>query len=96
MMILITYDVKTITKAGQKRLRLVAKACKDYGVRVQNSVFECHVTNTQYITLKRRIDGIVDKETDNVRFYHMGEGWKKHVEMIGNVIMFDPTDELIV
>ena len=41
MMVLITYDVNTETPAGQKRLRKVAKACLNYGQRVQNSVFEC-------------------------------------------------------
>ena len=38
MNILITYDVDTTSKAGARRLRKVAKACKDYGQRVQNSV----------------------------------------------------------
>ena len=41
MMVLITYDVETSTEGGARRLRRVAKACMDYGMRVQNSVFEC-------------------------------------------------------
>lgn len=44
MYILVTYDVDTTTKEGARRLRQVAKACQDYGQRVQNSVFECELT----------------------------------------------------
>ena len=55
MYILITYDVDTTTKEGARRLRHVAKACLDYGQRVQNSVFECEVTEAQYCILKDRI-----------------------------------------
>lgn len=37
MYVLITYDVCTMTAAGEKRLRRVARVCKNYGQRVQNS-----------------------------------------------------------
>ena len=52
MYILVTYDVDTTDKAGQRRLRRVAKACIDYGQRVQNSVFECELTEVQLCMLK--------------------------------------------
>lgn len=52
MYILVTYDVDTTSKEGARRLRCVAKACLDYGQRVQNSVFECVVTEAQYSLLK--------------------------------------------
>ena len=95
-MVLVTYDVETLTPAGQKRLRRVAKACQDYGQRVQNSVFECLVTESQFVSLRARINDIINKELDSVRFYHMGNGWQKHVESIGRVTSFDYTDELII
>ena len=60
MYILVTYDVDTTSKAGARRLRCVAKACIDYGQRVQNSVFECEVTEAQYCLLKERIKSIID------------------------------------
>ena len=53
MMVLITYDVKTVTEAGRSRVRKVAKKCQDYGQRVQTSVFECVLDSTQFFTLKR-------------------------------------------
>ena len=52
MYILVAYDVNTTEKEGQRRLRKVARACLDYGQRVQNSVFECEVTDAQFCILK--------------------------------------------
>ena len=60
MHILVTYDVDTTSKEGARRLRHVAKACIDYGQRVQNSVFECEVTEAQYCLLIERIKRIID------------------------------------
>ena len=96
MMVLITYDVETLTRAGQKRLRQVARACQDYGQRVQNSVFECIVTESQFTTLKHQIQQIIDPETDSVRFYRMGNNWKPHVDSLGKVTSYDYTAELII
>ena len=49
MYILITYDVATDDKAGQRRLRQVARACENVGQRVQNSVFECELPPAQLV-----------------------------------------------
>ena len=48
MLMLVSYDVNTVNAAGRRRLRRIAKACEDWGVRVQNSVFECYVDWTQW------------------------------------------------
>lgn len=68
MMVLITYDVETSTEGGARRLRKVAKACMDYGMRVQNSVFECVLDQAQYVNLRVKILGIIDRERDSVRY----------------------------
>lgn len=83
MMILITYDVDTTTPEGAKRLRRVAKECTNYGHRVQNSVFECVLFNTQYVSLRAKIESIMDKNTDSVRFYFLGKNWERHIVSIG-------------
>lgn len=83
MYILVTYDVDTTDKLGQKRLRKVSKACLDYGQRVQNSVFECELTEDQYCLLKETISNIIDKSTDNVRFYHLNRNESRRVEILG-------------
>ena len=52
---LFTYDVSTVEKAGRRRLRRVAQACEDYGVRVQKSVFECQVGKMEWVSLRDRL-----------------------------------------
>lgn len=83
MMVLITYDVKTETKAGQSRLRRVSKKCQDYGQRVQNSVFECLIDPAQIKELQNKLLKIIDPEVDSLRFYYLGDNWKSRVEHIG-------------
>ena len=83
MYILVTYDVSTITPIGKTRLRRTAKACLDYGQRVQNSVFECKVDPAQLVVFKRRLLDIIDPETDSLRFYHLGSNWQHKVEHHG-------------
>ena len=79
MYILITYDVDTISETGQKRLRQVAKACQDYGQRVQNSVFECEVTEAQFTLLKSRIESIIDEKLDSIRFHFLRRNDQRRV-----------------
>ncbi len=96
MLILITYDVETTTKAGEKRLRQVAKECVNYGQRVQNSVFECLLTEAQFVTLKARLTSIIDDTADSIRFYFLGNNWQRRIEMVGKVTSYNPSDELII
>lgn len=96
MFILITYDVNITSSAGQKRLRQVAKACLDYGKRVQNSVFECVLTEAQFVLLKNRLSEIINLSDDSIIFYKLGNNWKRHVERIGKDNSVDVTDTLIL
>jgi CRISPR-associated protein Cas2 len=96
MYVLITYDVSTITPAGKARLRRTAKACLDYGQRVQNSVFECKVDPAQWVELKSRLLGIIDPESDSLRFYHLGNNWQPKVEHHGAKQGYDIDGSLIV
>ncbi|MGI6250224.1 MAG: CRISPR-associated endonuclease Cas2 [Anaerolineaceae bacterium] len=83
MMILITYDVNTQSAAGRKRLNKVAKACKGYGQRVQDSVFECVIDYTQIALLKNKLEKLIDPNLDSIRYYYLGDNWPKRVEHIG-------------
>lgn len=96
MFILITYDVNITSPHGAKRLRNVARACLNYGKRVQNSVFECILTEAQYVVLKNEIESIIDFEHDSVRFYILGKNWKRKVETVGQNMGIDFTGELII
>lgn len=83
MLMLITYDVSTTTGAGRRRLRRVARACLDYGQRVQNSVFECEVDPAQWVALRARLIAEIQPDEDSLRFYRLGADGKRRVEHIG-------------
>lgn len=96
MMVLITYDVSTVTEDGKKRLRKVAKQCVNYGQRVQNSVFECLLEPAQFAQLRRTLEAIIDKKEDSIRYYLLGKNWKIRVEHVGAKETFDPEETIIV
>jgi len=80
---LVTYDVNTETPAGRRRLRRVARACLDYGQRVQYSVFECEVDPAQWTALRARLIAEIDAECDSLRFYRLGTEGRRRVEHVG-------------
>lgn len=95
-MVLITYDVETTTPAGKKRLRRVSKQCVNFGQRVQNSVFECLVDPAQFADLKHRLESIIDKEKDSLRYYLLGNNWKNRIHHFGAKDTYDPEDTMII
>ena len=96
MFVLVTYDVKTSDPGGAKRLRRVAKACRDYGQRVQFSVFECIVDPAQWTKLRQRLINEIEEEVDSLRFYFLGSNWKRRVEHVGAKPGIDQEGPLIV
>lgn len=82
-MVLVTYDVSTGDRAGQRRLTHVAKTCLNFGQRVQNSVFECTVDPAQWTDLRQQLVTLIDPQQDSLRFYFLGSHWKHRVEHIG-------------
>jgi CRISPR-associated protein Cas2 len=95
MMVLVTYDVSTQTAEGRKRLRQVAKACKNFGQRVQKSVFECLVDPAEWSRLRLQLVDIIVSEQDSLRFYYLGKSWKNRVEHVGAKPGYDPEGVLI-
>lgn len=83
MMVLIAYDVNTETSQGRSRLRKVAKQCVNYGHRVQNSVFECVLDESQFRTLKHKLHQIIEPTTDSLRYYRLGEKYESKIETDG-------------
>lgn len=96
ILVLVTYDVVTKSSAGQKRLRRVAKTCENYGVRVQNSVFECVVDATQLKQLQLTLAEIINEKEDSLRFYNLGNNYKAKVVHIGSKETFNVEDPLIL
>ena len=96
MFVLSTYDVNSTSPHGEKRLRNVARVCLNYGKRVQNSVFECILTEAQFVVLRDQLKGIIDSDQDSIRFYMLGKNWKRKVETLGKDTGIDFTGELII
>lgn len=96
MMILVCYDVRTDNAEGQRRLRRVARACENFGQRVQNSVFECLLEPAQWAQLKDTLLKEAFLEEDNLRFYFLGKNWRKRVEQYGIKLALDPEGPMIV
>ena len=96
MFVLVSYDVATSEPGGQKRLRRVAKACKNYGQRVQFSVFECIVDPAQWTTLRQSLEAEINPETDSLRYYFLGSNWRHRVEHVGAKASFDQEGPLVV
>lgn len=96
MMVLITYDVDTTSVFGKRRLRKVAKECVNYGRRVQNSVFECLLTEAQFVLLRSKLESIIDNKIDSIRFYFLGKNWNNRIEYIGKNTTFAIDSELII
>lgn len=95
MLVLITYDVNTQTPEGRKRLSKVAKQCVNFGVRVQNSVFECVIDPAKFLEVKQKLSEMIDKSKDSLRFYYLGDKFKTKIEHIGAKETIDICEPLI-
>lgn len=96
MLVLVTYDVSTVEKSGQRRLNKVAKVCLNYGQRVQNSVFECLITTEQWVRLRHELVELIDPQQDSLRFYFLGRHWRERVEHVGAKPSLDLDGPLII
>lgn len=96
MLVLVTYDVNTIEDGGKRRLRRIARACEDFGQRVQFSVFEIEVDPAQWTKLKARLERIIHPEHDSLRYYYLGANWIRRVEHVGAKPSTDLNGPLIV
>lgn len=96
MFVLITYDVATADREGQKRLRRVAQACEDYGIRVQKSVFECQVGPKEWVQLRHRLLKEIDSSQDSLRFYFLDQTARDRIEHHGVAKPLDLSEPLIL
>lgn len=96
MLVLVTYDVSTVTREGQYRLKAIAGACEGFGMRVQNSVFECDVDPAQWVRLKAVLLKIMSPKMDSIRFYFLGSNWERRIEHHGVLKSPDMTDLLMI
>ncbi len=96
MMVLISYDVSTVSAAGKTRLRKVAKECQNHAQRVQNSVFEADLDYSSFLKLKDRLCKLINPKEDSLRFYYLGNNWEKRIEHVGVKETYNPEGVIIV
>lgn len=81
--IVVAYDVRTETLEGRRRLRRAARICKNYGQRVQFSVFECAVTPAQLEQLQCELCDVMDPKEDSLRIYVLHLGRENSIRVFG-------------
>jgi len=96
MLVLVSYDVATTDAGGPRRLQRVAKVCRNYGQRVQYSVFECLVDPAQWTVFREKLIKEIDMKSDSLRFYFLGANWKRRVEHVGAKPSLDQEGPLVV
>jgi CRISPR-associated protein Cas2 len=96
MLVLVSYDVRIASDGGARRLRRVARACQDYGQRVQYSVFECELAPDQWVVLRSRLLSEIEPAHDSLRFYFLGSRGKRRIEHVGAKPAIDFDDPLVV
>jgi CRISPR-associated protein Cas2 len=96
MYVLVTYDVASIDGASRRRLRRVAKICKNFGVRVQNSVFELSVAPDKWVECRSQLLREIKDDEDSLRFYFLGNNWRRRVEHAGRAPFPDVEGLLII
>jgi CRISPR-associated protein Cas2 len=96
MLVVVSYDVSTVDEGGKRRLARAGKACKNFGQRVQFSVFECSVDPAQWASFRNNLIKEINPETDSLRFYFLGANWRHRVEHVGAKKGYDPDDPLVV
>jgi len=94
MMVVVAYDICTENSRGVKRLNKIRNICKDYGIRIQNSLVECVVDPGEWAELKFKLEKIINNKTDSLRYYFLGANWERRVSGAG-VFKFDMSKELI-
>jgi CRISPR-associated protein Cas2 len=96
MLVLVSYDVAITSPGGPRRLRRIARACQDFGQRVQFSVFEIEMAPDQWVLLRARLLGEMDMTHDSLRFYFLGANARRRIEHVGAKPALDFEAPLIV
>jgi CRISPR-associated protein Cas2 len=91
MFIVVAYDI-----ADDDRRRRVSETLENYGTRVQESVFECHLTLDQRAELQERLEGLIESAEDNVRYYRVCQDCLAQSMAIGPVPLTTDPDYYLV
>lgn len=86
---IVTYDIRC-----DKRLRRVFRICKDFGIHLQFSVFECDLTASDKIRMESRLTETLNLAEDQVLFIDLGpasQRGQRTISALGqSYLKFDP------
>ena len=74
----VAYDI-----TNDKRRNRVAKILKDFGTRIQYSVFECNTDRRALLRLQSQLEKVIDFAEDTITFYHLCAACEKQITQIG-------------
>ncbi len=78
MHVLVSYDI-----VDNRRRSRTMKALKDYGHRVQLSVFECDLDIEEYRRMKMAVERLIDEKEDRIRYYRLCRGCLDRIVISG-------------
>jgi CRISPR-associated protein Cas2 len=85
MYLVVSYDIH-----DDKRRNRIHKVLKNFGERIQFSVFECDLTKEQLLRMQHALKRIIEEEDqDSVRFYHLCDSCQRKIDRIGGIIPRD-------
>ena len=91
MFIVVSYDI-----TDDKRRNKVADTLKNYGTRVQYSVFECLLDVAYLEKLTRELSVLINKEEDTVRIYRLCQSCIEKIKVLGKGKITQDSDFFIV
>ncbi len=91
MFYVVSYDIP-----DDRRRTEVHDTLKNYGARVQYSVFECNLEPTQLLELKERLASLVVSKEDNLRYYRLCRDCLEQTVVIGERPLTTDPDYWIV
>ncbi len=89
--VVISYDVKS-----DRRRNRVCKALKDYGERVQYSVFECLIDEPTAVRLEARLASLIKDDEDTIRMYRLCAKCSGRAKAIGTGTLTEEEDVYVV
>jgi len=75
----VAYDIPS-----DRRRTKVHKILCGFGQWTQYSLFECYLTEKEYLALRGKLDDVLEVDEDTVRFYPLCSACEKKVETIGS------------
>jgi CRISPR-associated protein Cas2 len=81
MLYLVAYDIR-----DPRRLRMVAKICLDYGIRVEYSVFECDLSEDFFQQFWGDLWRTIDPEEDAILAYRICGSCVQRIKSMGSIV----------